>query len=419
MLTAAPPRPAREARRLEVSTARLRQLGTTAPDAYTAGLLLTARRSKRLLLLRGILDALPRGGESHDHWALLEEAERTAPAAVHTVLHHPAVGTWAEETLRRLHAPRSAAPADLAHFGALAASAALSAGLDFTLRLRTGGRLLTLPALGALRRDRPGALTVTGTSWRQPPGRTEALPLHRIADCAVVLDDLDPYRTPRPSASLRPARRLGPGGRVRWDARLTGALAAVERVDPARAEEIRTLLSCVVPLARTSPTAGATAPAAHGAVLLRPRPRGELAAALVHEVQHGKLAALSDLVRLHTADPEPRHRVPWRPDPRPFEGVLQGAYAHLALADWWARASFAGVTGAWEAHARYRRQVAAVLPDLVGSAHLTPAGREFTLAMAATERGFGPRGHFPDGRERVTDQETAPERRHIHQALIR
>ena len=81
MLTAAPPRPARGARRLEVSTARLRQLGTTAPDAYTAGLLLTARHSKRLLLLRSILDTLPRGGESHDHWALLEEAHRRRDAA--------------------------------------------------------------------------------------------------------------------------------------------------------------------------------------------------------------------------------------------------------------------------------------------------------------------------------------------------
>ncbi|MDT7844164.1 aKG-HExxH-type peptide beta-hydroxylase [Streptomyces justiciae] len=382
MLTTTRPRTTGDTRRIAVSTTELRQLGTTTPDPDTARLLLATRVSKRLLLLRTFLDAVPRPGESADHWALLEAAERAAPEAVREVLHHPAVGSWAEETLRRLRASRPDAPPDLGYFGAMAAAAALRAGLDFSVRLRSGGRLLALPSLGALRRERPGVLTVTAESWRQPPADCQALPLHRLAGTTVTLDDLDPYRAPRPFGRVRPARRLTAQGRAQWDRRFTGAMALLDRVDPARAEEIRTLLSCVVPLARTSRSAGATAPATPGSVLLRPRARLDLAAALVHEVAHGKLAALSDLVRLHTAGPEPHYRVPWRPDRRPFEGLLHGAYAHAALAGWWRRAAHAGVDGASARHAHYGRQVTAVLPVLVGSRHLTPEGHEFVGALA-------------------------------------
>lgn len=400
MLTGAPLRADRSTRRLTASPRALRLLGGTALDASTAELLLAARHSKRLLLLRGFLDATrrPEGGVG-ELWALLEAAEREAPQAVHTVLQHPTVGAWAEQTLRLLHTPRPEAPADLARFGAVVAAAALRAGLSFSVTVRSDARLLSLPSLGALRRDRPGTFAVTEKSWQPEAGRPDVLPLHRLAGSAVLLDDLDPYRAPRASDRVRPARRLGPRGHHDWDRRLTGALELMRRVDPARAAEVEALVLCVVPLARTSRSAAATAPAAHGALLLRPRPRADLAASLVHEVQHGKLAALGDLVRLHTADPEPRHRVPWRPDLRPFEGLLQGAYAHLALADWWQRAALAGLPGAWARHSHYRAQVAAVLPVLTGSAHLTEEGRKFVDAMAAKERG---------------DQEEALKNRHIH-----
>ncbi|QSY51090.1 hypothetical protein J3S04_09415 [Streptomyces griseocarneus] len=67
--------------------------------------------------------------------------------------------------------------------------------------------------------------------------------------------------------------------------------------------------------------------------------------------------------------------------------MLQGTYAHLALADLWARAA-AGRTGTpsarREARARrdsYLRQVAQALPILLESGELTPAGREFTQGM--------------------------------------
>ncbi|MGR4882085.1 aKG-HExxH-type peptide beta-hydroxylase [Streptomyces sp. LARHCF249] len=370
-----------------VSSRTLRALASTEPCAEGTRLVRDVRRSKRLVLLRAVLDAAPgaRAGETADHWALLEAAERRAPDAVRDVLHYPATGVWAEETLRRLHAPYGPPP-DLAHLGALAVAAALRAGLAFTHTLRpVHGRLL-LPTLGLLRPDRPGPLQLTERSW--DPQDPATLPLHTLPGGRTALDDLDPYRAPGPArpAPVRPARRLTPKGHKRWDTQWTGALTLLQRYDTARAEETVHLLRSVVPLAGGSRSSGATLPAAAGSVLARAQAPPALAATLVHEVQHGKLTALSDVLTLHTADRTPRYWAPWRADPRPLEGLLHGAYAHLALAGYWQRAALYGARGAWAQHARIRAQVAAVLPVLRAHDRLTTAGREFTDAMADAER---------------------------------
>ncbi|KJY16014.1 radical SAM protein, partial [Streptomyces katrae] len=110
-----------------------------------------------------VLDAAP-GGEAGEWWGLLEEAERQAPEAVRDVLHYPSTGVWAEETLRRLHAPQGPAP-DLGHLGALAVAAALRAGTGFKTTLRPSHGRLALPTLGLLLPDRPGPLALTERSW--------------------------------------------------------------------------------------------------------------------------------------------------------------------------------------------------------------------------------------------------------------
>lgn len=370
-----------------VTSATLRALASTEPSADGTRLVRDIRRSKRLVLLRGVLDAAPggRAGEAADHWALLEEAERYAPDAVHDVLHYPATGVWAEETLRRLHAPYGP-PADLGHLGALAVAAALRSGIAFKATLRPLHGRLVLPTLGLLRPARPGPLALTECSW--DPDDPATLALHTLPGGRTALDDLDPYRAPGPDrpAPVRPARRLTPKGHKRWDTQWSGALTLLDRYDTARADEIGLLLRSVVPLGGGSRSSGATLPAAAGSVLARPQAPPALAATLVHEVQHGKLTALTDVLTLHTADRTPRHWAPWRTDPRPLEGLLHGAYAHLALAGYWQRAALYGARGAWAQHARIRAQVAAVLPALHRHPQLTTAGREFTAAMAAAER---------------------------------
>ncbi|MGP3688436.1 aKG-HExxH-type peptide beta-hydroxylase [Streptomyces sp. IBSNAI002] len=370
-----------------VSTGTLRALASTEPCAEGTRLVRDVRRSKRLVLLRAVLDAAPgaRAGETADHWALLEAAERHAPDAVRDVLHYPATGVWAEETLRRLHAPYGPPP-DLGHLGALAVAAALRARIAFTHTLRPQQGRLLLPTLGLLRPERPGPLALTERSWE--PEDPATLPLHTLPGGRTALDDLDPYRAPGPArpSPVRPARRLTPKGHKRWDTQWTGALTLLRRYDTARAEETVHLLRSVVPLAGGSRSTGATLPAAAGSVLARAQAPPALAATLVHEVQHGKLTALADVLTLHTADRTPRYWAPWRADPRPLEGLLHGAYAHLALAGYWQRAALYGARGAWAQHARIRAQVAAVLPVLRADEQLTSTGREFTAAMAAAER---------------------------------
>ncbi|MER5764861.1 HEXXH motif-containing putative peptide modification protein [Streptomyces sp. NPDC002082] len=365
----------------EPSDGVLRALGSTEPSAEGTALVCGVRRARRLRLLRELAE-LPgaRTGEAAERWALLEEAGRRDPRAVSDVVHYPATGVWAEETLRRLRT-RHGPPADLGHLGALAAAAALRAGIGFKLTLRPAHGRLALPTLGLLRPDRPGPLALTEGSW--DPGNPEALALHALPDGRTALDDLDPYRAP---GTVPAARRLTPKGHKRWDTQWSGALSLLRRYDTARAEEAGILLRCLVPLSGSSRSYGATLPAAAGSVLARAQPPPALAATLVFEVQHGKLAALTEALPLHTADRTARYWAPWRTDPRPLEGLLRGAYAHLGLAGYWQRAALYGARGAWAQHARVRAQVAAVLPVLLACPELTPGGRVFAEAMAAAEQ---------------------------------
>lgn len=372
----------------------LHALASTEPSAEGSRLVSDVRRSKRLVLLRAVLDAAPGGpgGESGEHWALLEEAERHDPAAVRDVLHYPATGAWAEETLRRLHAPYGPAP-DLGHLGALAVAAALRAGIGFKATLRPVHGRLVLPTLGLLRPARPGPLALDERSWDADAdtaagaAASDALPLHVLPGGRTALDDLDPYRAPAAGhpAPVRPARRLTPKGHKRWDTQWSGALTLLERYDTARAEEIGRLLRSVVPLAGGSRSNGATLPAAAGSLLARAQAPPALAATLVHEVQHGKLAALADILTLHTADRTPASGPPGAATRAPWRGCCT---ARTPIWPWPGTGSAPPSTarGAWAQHARIRAQVAAALPVIRACPELTPAGREFTDAMAAAEK---------------------------------
>jgi HEXXH motif-containing protein len=131
---------------------------------------------------------------------------------------------------------------------------------------------------------------------------------------------------------------------------------------------------------------------------------------LVHEIQHTKLGVLTDLVPLHDAGPEAVYRVPWRSDLRPFGGVLQGTYAHLALADFWLTAARRPGTAGGRRRAAQARgeaslgQVARALPVLLQSDRLTCTGREFTVRMKMHHAWLGRVAHHSahDDRHCVT-----------------
>ncbi|MFJ2214732.1 aKG-HExxH-type peptide beta-hydroxylase [Streptomyces sp. NPDC101062] len=424
----------------------LRELGRTEGGAEALGLLVRDQHTRRLVLLRAVLDAAADAPASlcppaalarlRDDWALLEAAERTDRTAVRTVLLYPLAGPWAQRCLHGLiaagPAPTPELAADLAHFSALAAAAAIRAHLPFRSRLTAHGGLLVLPTLGALStgRDEPvpvevtlkdGELTLRQEGAAPVTVRTDAhgahgahggtgsgdprwlpvlaLPPVRPGAAPVPLDDIDPYRTADTGVArsgLSAVTRLDARHRTAW-ARSWAEVEPLLRIGGAhRAEETATLLHCLVPLAPPPGSAPAgdgsaqcsgTRREAFGAVLTsRPATPAFFASTLVHELQHTKLAALAALTPLHHEDGAPRHFAPWRSDPRPFDGLLQGAYSHIALADYWQRLALgadrlAVRDQAWAEHARTSEQVGAVLPVLAGSGALTREGRVLVNEM--------------------------------------
>ncbi|MFF1837069.1 HEXXH motif-containing putative peptide modification protein [Streptomyces sp. NPDC058231] len=418
----------------------LRELGRTEGDADSLGLLVRDQDTRRLVLLRALLDAaggapatvLPprRLSRLRQDWALLEAADRADRTAARAVLLYPLAGPWAQRCLRGLTAPGATAglTSDLDHLSALAAAAAIRAGLAFSVRLTApGGGLLPLPTLGALQTDpgpvdiafdgdrltlrpgRPAAATVSvhtqpdGTTSSPDPRWLPVLSLAAVLPGArpVPLDDLDPHRTSGSGLErhgLSGATNIDDAERKAWTRSWSGVEPLLRIGGEHRLTEAAVLLRCLVPLG-PPPGSGPTGQgAAHcsgtrreafGAVLSsKPATPAYFASTLVHELQHTKLAALSALVRLHHEDAVPRHFAPWRSDPRPFDGLLQGAYSHIALADYWQRFARGAerVTHrdlAWAEHARCREQVGAVLPVLAGSGALTHEGRVLVNEMIA------------------------------------
>ena len=79
---------------------------------------------------------------------------------------------------------------------------------------------------------------------------------------------------------------------------------------------------------------------------------------------------------------------PWRDDPRPVEALLQGAYAHLGVTDYWRarrhRAEGSDAVAAAERFARWRALTAEAIETLAGSGALTDRGYQVVARMRAT-----------------------------------
>ncbi|MET8348461.1 HEXXH motif-containing putative peptide modification protein [Micromonospora sp. NPDC005206] len=317
---------------------------------------------------------------------LLTRAERADPAAVAEVLAHPPLTGWARAAIGR--------PADAGYLAALAAAAATRAGLAFELTLPCPDGTLLLPTLGGAVDLTPGPTVVSarhGTVRIVPrDGPARWLPARRIAPAAgveVTIDDQDPWRR---RYHHPPAPRLADDAAADLS-RLTGQAWRWLHVNlPAHADGLAGLLRSLVPL-RPPPSGhavSATSRDALGAIALSvPADPKTLALLLVHELQHTKLGALLDLVPLHGPGGPARYRAPWRLDPRPVGALLQGAYAHLGVAEVWRCRRAEGVTAAFE-FAYRREQTARAVRQLTDAVELTDAGRSFVAGMAGTLRGW-------------------------------
>ncbi|MFD7864776.1 aKG-HExxH-type peptide beta-hydroxylase [Streptomyces sp. NPDC057682] len=438
----------------------LRELGRTEGSADSLGLLVHDQDTRRLVLLRAVLDAAEAAPESlcppfrldrlREDWDLLETAEGADRAAVRTVLFHPLAGPWAERLLGGLTAeqpPGPDLPADLAHLTALAAAAAVRAGVGFNRTLLPRDGLVSLPTLGAVWtgpgaagfRFRDDVLRVRPAygpelTVRCQPDRTMTSPDPRwlpvltlralpSGTTVVPMDDVDPYGSDGGGAGA--ATRVPDDERKEWADAWSGVERMLRTGGEHRVTEAAVLLRCVVPLGH--PTDGSTHRSgtrreAFGAVLSsKPVTSAHFAATLVHELQHTKMAALAALTPLHREGPAARHFAPWRSDPRPFDGLLQGAYSHLALADYWQCFALRARRvvhrdPAWAEHARCREQVGAVLPALAGSAALTREGRTLVNEMISVYHRLDdsppPPGHLARAQAYVSTARVIWQQRH-------
>lgn len=406
----------RAVRRHRLDPGQFDALAAGGGDAGTVSQLRVAERSWRLLQLRAVLDATrstPRATgplPPVDHaWELLVEAERRDPSEVNDLLLHPQAGTWAGYTLRRLRGSTSgSAPlwVDLGYLHALAAAAALRAGLEFRITVPVRDGFVVLPTLGAApapqaRRwdhaevrhaggsgivDLPGgSVPVGGNGWvRLPAVRVEAAgnPL------TVSLDSLDPYRNLRTPTPPRPfaATEIS-----RWRDLLSRAWRLLVETCPQQASALGRGLSSIVPQppAQRFRTMSASAGDAFGSMIVSElRDATELAVTMVHEFQHIKLGAVLHLTPLHRGDPPQRLYAPWRDDPRPLGGLLQGVYAFTGITEFWCalrRRGGGGADGlAQFEFARWRAQVAMVLAALAELPQLSAAGRRLLAGLRTT-----------------------------------
>jgi len=362
-----------------------------------------AQHSKHALLVLGVMAAAEKSEHAQRALArrgydLLRAIQRRDPATVSSVIRHPSAGAWAHRTLVALRGGAGMPGAIPGGLAALAAAAAIRANLPAEIEVPVCDGMVMLPSLGAVGPVEAEVATLRNTGCRTDliaAGRRITIPvsyrertpgwhplcLVRAGSLKLLVDDVDPFRMP---TAPNLATAIDPDS---WSGVISEAWTLLELHHPAVAREVAEIVTVIVPLMR--PPHGqvsSSSPETFGAIALsRPPDACTLASTLAHEVQHIKLSALLDLIPLALPDDGRRFYAPWREDPRPVSGLLQGAYAYVGVSGFWRRQR--ELRPELDAHvefARWREAAALVTGVLRSSGQLTAKGREFVQVMEGT-----------------------------------
>jgi HEXXH motif-containing protein len=373
-------------------------------------------RSRRLALLRAMVDTVDARPDlagplsSMEYaWQLLTRVQETAPRVLDLLLDHPYAGTWIGHTTRLLNAPSTVdGPLWMliGYLHAMAAAAAIRAELTFETRIPLWRGNGILPTLGMVHLpDEPahGVANVLGdgnrveiitqtTRCTLPDNRSVDTPTWwamrtvSIEDSGLRLalrfDDLDPYRSLYPPD---PPQRMSSAEADSWRELLGGAWRLIVGKQRDLGEAIVTGFNSLVPRPAVAfgDMSASTAEAFGSAIIAKPADAESLAATLVHEFQHVRLSGLLQVATLHNYDATQRFYTPWRDDPRPVGGVLQGIYAFFGVTEFWRGLADGNANrrAAFE-FAHWRAGTWRVLEQLRRDPALTEAGQRFVSGIA-------------------------------------
>lgn len=381
-------------------------LSGTAFDELAAGEGGTAAlgqlKSQQDVIVRALVAAaaaeLTDASAATDAWAVLAELHREAPDAVADVFGHPYVRSWAVGVL-------SGSIRDPEHLSRIAAAAAVRSGRSMEVAVPVTDGRVQLPALGTLRID----VSASGVAQLTTGPETNTVrfggtvhkvtldpfapadrwrPVQRVVldSWTTLLDDDDPYRDvfgfPVEGWLSRTASDA-------WLRSLSGAWRMLSGDAPEQAAGIQTVLRVVTPLQmdQAGKLRSAAARHAFGAVGVAQASPNVLSVLLIHEYQHNKLAALLDLCDMFDRNDPVRIAVAWRPDRRPLEGALHGAYAHLGMAALWRTRTavpWAGQARAGELFRLYRDWTQDAVEKIKDTGALLPIGERFITGMQHT-----------------------------------
>jgi uncharacterized protein len=366
-----------------------------------------AQHSKHLVLLESVFGAARDSGGpdtfAASGYQLLAAVQRHDREAANEVIRYPSVGAWARRTIHALRGGMQQPGAEPAGLSLVAAAAAIRAKLTAEIEVPATAGIVVLPSLGAAEVTGPTAMvrtaagaaeilsagqriTVPAGPYRDAPGW---LGLRRIraGSLDVLVDDLDPFRMP---AMGNVAPRLGGTEAIAWENVLRDAWLLLEQRCHDMAVEAAAAITVIVPLCLPDDgQVSSTSEEAFGAISMSPPPDPfSCAVTLAHELQHLKLSALLLTDSLTKKDDGRRYYAPWRDDPRPVSGLLQGAYAYLGVSGFWRqqRQSTAGADRhrADKEFARWRVNAAEAVETLLACGQLTAKGVGFVGRMSET-----------------------------------